>query len=137
MPIFIKYDGIKGEVVARFDGALPVSDFTTLSGPALVGCSLFNPDEICSSLVFRTATTTTSSESISFNYEEFTTGAMGSTTSFFDAGSFAGFGTYTSRDGAATLTISQVPEAATWLMLIIGFGLIGARMRRRQPVVAA
>jgi hypothetical protein len=132
----MKLGDIKGEVIGRYDGALPVSDFTTLAGPALVGCSLVNPDEICGSLVFRT-TAAGGSESLSFNYEEITTGLMGSTTSFFAPGTFSRFGTFTSQDGNATLTISPVPEAATWLMLIIGFGLVGAKLRRRQTVVAA
>jgi hypothetical protein len=136
MPIFMEYEGIKGIAVVSYAGGLPIPDVTTLSGSAFTSCVLVNVNEICDSLVFQTAAST-GSESISFNYEEITTGAIGSTTSFFAPGSFAGYGTFTSIDGDATLTISQVPEAATWLMLIIGFGLIGARMRRRQPVVAS
>jgi hypothetical protein len=30
-----------------------------------------------------------------------------------------------------------VPEPATWSMMIMGFGLLGARMRRRQPATAS
>lgn len=35
----------------------------------------------------------------------------------------------------AVLTISSVPEAATWIMMILGFGLIGGLIRRtsRKP----
>lgn len=32
---------------------------------------------------------------------------------------------------------AAVPEAATWTMLIAGFGLVGAAMRRRQAALAA
>lgn len=43
--------------------------------------------------------------------------------------------------GPATLTISQiasgaVPEPASWTMLIAGFGLVGATMRRRKRLTA-
>ncbi len=136
MPIFMELDGIKGIAVVSYGGTLPIPNATTLSGSAFTSCILVNVNEVCDSLVFQTSAST-GSDSISFNYEEFTTGASGSTTSFFAPGSFASFGTYTSLDGNTTLTISQVPEAATWLMLIIGFGLIGAKMRRRRTVVAA
>lgn len=33
--------------------------------------------------------------------------------------------------------VGGVPEPATWAMLILGFGAIGARLRRRQPAPAA
>lgn len=36
----------------------------------------------------------------------------------------------------ATFTLSAVPEPATWLTMIAGFGMIGAAMRRRRAVVA-
>lgn len=36
-----------------------------------------------------------------------------------------------SQDFAGTLTIAAVPEPATWLMMILGFGLLGAAMRQR------
>ncbi len=32
---------------------------------------------------------------------------------------------------------SAVPEATTWAMMIAGFGLVGASLRRRSPVVTA
>jgi hypothetical protein len=35
------------------------------------------------------------------------------------------------------LTTTAVPEASTWVMLIAGFGLVGAAARRRQAAVAA
>lgn len=34
--------------------------------------------------------------------------------------------------GAFTIMVSQVPELATWAMMIIGFGLIGGTLRRRR-----
>jgi hypothetical protein len=35
------------------------------------------------------------------------------------------------------LSFGAVPETATWAMLIAGFGLVGATMRRRRALVAA
>ncbi|WP_309503718.1 MULTISPECIES: PEPxxWA-CTERM sorting domain-containing protein [Sphingomonas] len=34
--------------------------------------------------------------------------------------------------GAGTFTISAVPEAGTWAMMILGFGAVGATLRRRS-----
>ena len=34
--------------------------------------------------------------------------------------------------GNTTLTTSDVPEAATWLSMLLGFGIIGAAARRRR-----
>lgn len=39
--------------------------------------------------------------------------------------------------GADSAAITSVPEASSWAMLIIGFGLVGAAARRRQGAVAA
>jgi hypothetical protein len=39
-------------------------------------------------------------------------------------------------DNVTIGTNSVVPEPATWAMMIIGFGLVGAAMRRRQPAAA-
>lgn len=36
----------------------------------------------------------------------------------------------------AILTVSSVPEPTTWALMILGFGLIGATLRRRHPVLA-
>ena len=36
-----------------------------------------------------------------------------------------------------SITISSVPEASTWAMLIAGFGLVGFAARRRKAAVAA
>lgn len=43
--------------------------------------------------------------------------------------------TYTLDD--FTYTAGSVPEAATWVMLVAGFGLTGATMRRRKAVAAS
>lgn len=50
----------------------------------------------------------------------------------FDSGSPAAV-----RLDNAVLTANAVPEAATWVMLIAGFGLTGAVMRRRRTAFAA
>jgi PEP-CTERM motif len=63
---------------------------------------------------------------------------------YFKQGSFGTVGTHSSQIfGAAqfaTLTVSDsmagaVPEPATWAMMIAGFGLVGAGMRRRAAKV--
>lgn len=36
--------------------------------------------------------------------------------------------------GGVSLNVQAVPEPATWAMMILGFGAIGASMRRRQKV---
>jgi len=37
---------------------------------------------------------------------------------------------------AGTITVQAVPETATWLLAVIGFGAIGAALRRRPAVLA-
>jgi hypothetical protein len=53
---------------------------------------------------------------------------------------FSFTGNNTNASGALTgnVTISAVPEAGTWAMMLLGFGAIGLtiRGRRRQPVLA-
>jgi hypothetical protein len=39
--------------------------------------------------------------------------------------------------GSGTFTFGAVPEPATWMMMIAGFGLIGAAARRRRGLVTA
>lgn len=38
--------------------------------------------------------------------------------------------------GGVSLAISAVPEPATWAMMILGFGVVGAAMRRRKTNVS-
>ena len=35
-----------------------------------------------------------------------------------------------------SLAVADVPEPATWAMLIVGFGMVGATMRRRNAAIA-
>jgi hypothetical protein len=59
---------------------------------------------------------------------------LGGTGQFLNAtGDFAGTGTVDQRFGApqVSLNFSAVPEPATWAMMLVGMGAIGAAMRRR------
>lgn len=44
----------------------------------------------------------------------------------------AGFGTYS----LVPIASAPLPEPATWAMMVVGFGLIGATMRRRHTTVS-
>lgn len=41
------------------------------------------------------------------------------------------------RYGAGSMTVANVPEPASWAMLLSGFALVGLAARRRQRIVAA
>jgi choice-of-anchor C domain-containing protein len=62
---------------------------------------------------------------------------------YFTASSANSLLTFSSNNGEARgpaidlVSISAVPEASTWAMMIAGFGLAGASLRRRRVVVAA
>ena len=64
------------------------------------------------------------------------------TFSFVAAGSQStvAFGTRSGTDNAGLLldgvSVTAVPEAATWMMMIVGFGLVGGAMRRRRVTVS-
>ena len=38
---------------------------------------------------------------------------------------------------ADAIRVGAIPEPASWAMMLAGFGLVGASMRRRKPVSAA
>ncbi len=76
----------------------------------------------------------------------FTSNGLGVTTNVLDAniwgngaGSYSLYsyngGYYVATDGV--ISITAVPEAATWAMLFAGFGMVGVAARRRKAVVAA
>jgi hypothetical protein len=50
---------------------------------------------------------------------------------------FAGDGSTADNFGGVSLRITAVPEPAVWTSLIVGFGLVGAAMRRRRLAFAA
>ena len=49
----------------------------------------------------------------------------------FNSGSNDGF-----KVASLKVNTSAVPEPATWAMMLVGFGAVGASMRRRRPVLA-
>lgn len=70
----------------------------------------------------------------------FTSGLFARTSFYLGAGDVLSFKAITLPDGYSDGTIAvaaNVPEAATWAMLIAGFGLVGAAVRRRSAAVAA
>ena len=137
MPIYMKYDGIKGEATATLPFASPPLPAETLvPASSLTTCTTATPGTACFSMDFLNPTSGPF-DSIIFTFANTTTGALDSATSEFAAGSFDGFGTFTSVDGGTTLTLSAVPEAGVWLMLIAGFGLVGTALRRRRAPLTA
>jgi hypothetical protein len=45
-------------------------------------------------------------------------------------------GVYYDDSTGVNFTLSSVPEPATWTMMLTGFGIAGAALRRRKPVAA-
>lgn len=80
-------------------------------------------------------------------YDNFGPASLGLPFNFDDQPNFRGgfidfFGNQRTGDWALSIdgasNAGAVPETASWVMLIAGFGLVGAAMRRRaQPIVAA
>ena len=88
---------------------------------------LFNFDQPPSSLRF---------QATAFDYGFYCLNCFGNTESLGD-----GFGFYgnVNRQGIVSIAQAQggigaVPEPATWALLILGFGMVGAAMRRRHSV---
>lgn len=61
------------------------------------------------------------------------TGAVSPTQLHFGVGD----GNFSDNGGSFRVTISAVPEPASWAMMIAGFGLAGAAMRRKRTATAA
>jgi hypothetical protein len=47
------------------------------------------------------------------------------------------FGARGIAESTGTLSITAVPEASTWILMIAGFGLVGVSARRRSVAIAA
>jgi PEP-CTERM motif len=139
MPMYIKFDGVDGEAwnTASPDRP-PFSGFVTYTGLEVSDCTTGDPLTVCLGFTFLPeATAYELKDVLVSSFINPATGAMGSRAYLFETGSFSSFGSYTSLDNDATLTLSPVPEAATWLMLVIGFGILGAKLRRRRLAVPA
>jgi len=126
----LRLDGIPGESKGRLNG-LPISDFTSVPAASILGCNTGNINTVCDGLTFQTLSNPLF-DAIIFRFTDVAGGNPGSTTYLFANGSFNSFGSYTSVNGDAFFTLSAVPEAATWLSLILGFGLVGMVLRRRR-----
>ena len=57
-------------------------------------------------------------------------------TSFFDPINVAFYLNEEPAEGSFTISVQAVPEPATWAMLILGFGGIGAALRRSRSMQA-
>ena len=78
---------------------------------------------------------TSTAANMGWEQRSFIFGATGATTTLSfssDAATAAGF----YGPALDNVSIAAVPEPATWMMLILGFGLVGGAMRRRKPVAA-
>ncbi|KPF78277.1 hypothetical protein IP88_04410 [alpha proteobacterium AAP81b] len=83
------------------------NNYNSFGAPSLVGFNSFGGSLVATSVAY-------------------STGAPGSFATIIEAPD--------TRYGAGTLGF--VPEPATWAMLVIGFGMVGATMRRRTVVAA-
>ncbi len=78
---------------------------------------------------------TSTAANMGWEQRSFIFGATGASTTLSfssDAATAAGF----YGPALDNVSIAAVPEPATWMMLILGFGLVGGAMRRRKPVAA-
>lgn len=70
-------------------------------------------------------------------------GGSNSGTAFFSVVAGQTFGAYVNSTdsqlgrGLLQVRVSEVPEAATWMLMIAGFGMVGVAARRRKVVDAA
>lgn len=65
-------------------------------------------------------------------------GSFVASSTFADLSIFTDINSASGNDfGIDTLSLSAVPESATWAMMITGFGFIGAIARRRRSATAA
>ena len=142
-----------GNNFGRFTISLPgaVTSSSTFPAAQFSSCQvLSNPNFTCGD--HRFTFTTVATFGIDANMIEFSAldngSEVGRTFFYFAPGAFGANGTYQTivfgEDQAATLTVSgigggggAVPEPASWAMLIAGFGLTGAAMRRRRQQAIA
>lgn len=112
---------IFGPVSQSFSGGAGTGVLSSLGGSGfLAGTSTFNRN-IASNMPFGTS---------SFS---FVAGNSGSIRLAFGSSSRDNVGPLLDNV-SLDITSGAVPEPATWAMMILGFGLIGAAMRRRQTV---
>ena len=130
MPVHLKHDGIDQEPFARILDDFPILDLTSVAASSLDRCTPGIVDTVGDSISFQTASLP-SFDALTLNFRRLD-GGTGAATFLFADGSFDAIGSYTSIDGGATLTFSPVREAASWWMLIVGFGIAGMVLRRRR-----
>ena len=121
-------------------------------------CSVANPAFACETMEFQPTPTSfpaSQGDFLSFGHVNIDGSGGGGGFYFFQPGAFGAVGFYSNADwpindfdhpdccagnaGPATLKVefvgSAVPEPATWAMMIAGFGLAGAGLRRRRASV--
>ncbi len=114
-PVPIFYDTTITRIDTSFTGTYSGLPFVTFAAGGGVTAS-FGTDEFNGSQIFGGTTAAPT----------FAPGVFDLTGSFGDV-----------VDDTAVLTVTAVPEAATWAMMLVGLGVIGAVARRRQNVRVA
>lgn len=114
----------------RSDGFI-VSDFPVFPGdPGLTSCVAAG--SACQLLAFNT-NAFAGLDAIALLDSNFAGAGFG-----FEDGAFSKAGSYVGGSGETlTVGLAPVPEPAAWALMIGGFGLVGASLRRREVVSAA
>ncbi len=108
----------------------------TVNGVAITGLAGVNPPGFNTDNVYFAADPILSSGGFGWNSAGGITGNLwGNGPGAYSLYQFDGGGYTIATDGV--LTVSQVPEPASWALMVVGFGLVGAFSRRRSQAVAA
>lgn len=107
----------------------------TVNGVAITDLAALNPAGFNTDNIFFAADPHVSNSGFGWNAPGVTGNLFSNGPGSYSLYQFDG-GNYTiATDGL--LSVSQVPEPASWALLVIGFGMVGGFARRRQQAVAA